>query len=258
MEILVCVKQVPDDSVEIHLDPNTQTPDLSKADPQGSAFDTYALEMAVRFVEANGGSVTVASVGPDDSTKSLKDCLAVGAKNAFLINDVDPATADASVIADAIAAAIPKMEEANGAKFDLIFTGKESTDYIDGEVGEELAEKLALPFVTNVVEIETADAGLHAKKELDAGYDIVETAIPAVMTASKPDYDPRFPTIKSKLAARKAKIPAIEAGIDAQPRVEYAGYAEPPKKAAGEKIIEDDPEVAFSKALELMQAAKVL
>ncbi len=264
MEILVCVKQVPDDSVEIHLDPATMTPDISGAEPQSSAFDTYALELAVRYTEAHEGTVTVASLGPDDNKTSLKNCLAVGAKKAFHISDEGIENADPTVTANAILAAIPKMEEANGAKFDLILVGRESTDYIDGEVGEILAEKLGLPFVTNAVEVNPVDAGINVKKELDAGYYIMEAAAPAVLTVSKPDYDPRYPTIKSKLAARKVEIPTIGAADLAmdnaakQAKIEYLGFEEPVKKEAGVKIQEDEPADAVAKAMEVMLADKVL
>jgi electron transfer flavoprotein beta subunit len=257
MEILVCVKQVPDDSVEIHLDPATNTPDLSKADPQASAFETYAQEMAVRFVEEHGGSVTVVSVGPKENETALKNCLAVGATKAYRVDDANLADADAFVIADAIAQAIPQMEEANGAKFDLILVGKESTDYIDGAVGGILAEKLALPYITNVVAIDPVDGGIRSKKEMDAGYLVCESTAPAVMTVSKPDYDPRFPSIKTKLAARKAQIPELKVEASAA-KVAYLGYAEPPKKQAGIKIQEEDPAVAVNAAMEQILAAKVL
>ncbi|MGI5932042.1 MAG: electron transfer flavoprotein subunit beta/FixA family protein [Eubacterium sp.] len=257
MEILVCIKQVPDDSIEIHLDPATNTPDLSKADPQASAFDTYALELAVRYVEAHEGTVTVVSVGPEENNTSLKSCLAVGAKKAYLINDAELAGADSNVVAEAIAQAIPQMEEANGAKFDLILVGKESTDYIDGEVGGILAEKLGLPYVSNIVEVNPVDAGVQSKKETDEGYQIVESALPAIMTVSKPDYDPRYPTIKSKLAARKAEVPVIAAAAS-EAKVEYLGYKEPAKKAAGIKIQEEEDATAVSKAIETMLAAKAL
>jgi electron transfer flavoprotein alpha/beta subunit len=257
MEILVCIKQVPDDSIEIHLDPATNTPDLSKADPQASAFDTYALELAVRYVEAHEGTVTVVSVGPEENNTSLKSCLAVGAKKAYRINDADLAGADSNVVAEAIAQAIPQMEEANGAKFDLILVGKESTDYIDGEVGGILAEKLGLPYVSNIVEVNPVDAGVQSKKETDEGYQIVEHALPAIMTVSKPDYDPRYPTIKSKLAARKAEVPVIEAAAS-EAKVEYLGYKEPAKKAAGIKIQEEEDAAAVSKAIETMLSAKAL
>lgn len=84
MEILVCIKQVPDDSVEIFLNENTQKPDLEKVTPVVNAFDTYALEMAVRLKEAAGGEVTVLSVGDDSVKNSLKNCMAVGADHAYL------------------------------------------------------------------------------------------------------------------------------------------------------------------------------
>ncbi len=257
MEILVCMKQVPDDSVEIHLGADGQ-PDLSQADPQGNAFDTYALELAVRFVEANGGNVTVASVGPDDNKTCLKNSLAVGAAKAYLIPDGGAGDADAYVTAKLLADAIPKMEEANGAKFDMIFCGRESTDFIGSEVGEILAELLKAPFVTNIVEAVPEGDGLKVKKELDAGYLMVETPLPATFTVSKPDYDPRYPTLKSKLAARKVQIPSVEGVVADTARVVYVCYQEPPKREAGVKIQEDEPADAVAKAFELLTADKVL
>ena len=257
MEILVCIKQVPDDSVEIHLDASGK-PDLSKADPQGNAFDTYALELAVRYIEEHGGNVTVVSVGPEDNKVCLKNALAVGAAKAYLVSDGGAADVDASVTAKLLAAAIPNMEEANGAPFDMILCGRESTDYIGIEVGEILAETVALPFVSNIVEATPAVEGLSVKKELEAGYQIVETPLPALFTVSKPDYDPRYPTLKSKLAARKVQIPSIEGlAVDAA-KVVLVDYQEPAKREAGVKIEEDDPEAAVAKAFELMTADKVL
>ncbi len=262
MEILVCMKQVPDDSVEIHLGADKK-PDLSQAEPQGNAFDTYALELAVRFVEANGGRVTVASVGPEDNKVCLKNALAVGAAQAFHIAGEDE-TLDAYRTAGLLAAAVPKMEEEGGAAFDLILCGRESTDYIGGEVGEMLAEMLARPFVTNIVEAVPDGEGLRVKKELESGYQLVGFGLPAVCTVSKPAYDPRYPTIKSKLAARKAKIPTLDPASlplaeDAkEPRILYLGFKEPPKREAGVLIREEDPAEAVAKAMELLAADKVL
>ena len=264
MDILVCVKQVPDDSVEIYLNPGTMKPDLSKASPQANAFDTYALEMAVRYCEAHGGTVDVVSFGPKANETSLRSCLSVGAKNAFLISDEGLEDADPSVTAAVLAAAVPKIEEALGTKFGLIMVGKESTDYIDGVVGPIMAEKLGLPFVTNIVAVEGEEGALNLKTELDAGYDILKADGPAIVTVSKPDYDPRFPSIKTKMAARKAKIAALTAadlGMDdaaKAPKIEYVSFINPPKKQAGEKIIEDDVEVAVAKAMEKLVAGKIL
>lgn len=263
MEILICVKQVPDDSVEIHLGADGQ-PDLSKADPQASAFETYAQELAVRYVEANGGTVTAVSVGPDDNKTSLKNQLAVGAANAYLVSDPAFDNIDGEGVAKVLAASVPVVEDKVGSKFDLILCGKESTDYIDGHVGPILAEKLGLPFVSNVVEVEPSDGGVKVKQETDSGYVVYEVPTPAVLTISKPNYDPRYPTIKSKMKARKAEIPVISAadiGLDAAavaPKVEVVGYENPPKKAPGVKINEKEIADSVAKAMDIVFDSKVL
>ena len=263
MEILVCMKQVPDDSVEIRLDASGK-PDLSQAEPQGNAFDTYALELAVRFVEANGGSVTVVSAGPEDNKVCLKNALAVGAAKAYHVSDAGLADRDSHVTASLLASAVKKIEEEHGAKFDLVLCGRESTDFIGSEVGEMMAETLGLPFVADIVEAAPADAGLRVKKELEAGYLMVDTALPTLCTVSKPDYDPRYPTIKSKLAARKAVIPSLDkaaAGLPAEDeaaRVLFKAFTEPPKRQAGIVIKESEPEDAVAKVFETLAADKVL
>ena len=237
MEILVCMKQVPDDSVEIRLGASGE-PDLSQAEPQGNAFDTYALELAVRFIEANGGTVTVATVGTENDKVCLRNSLAVGAKASAQIEGVEKA--DAAVTASLLAAGIKKIEADAGKTFDLILCGRESTDYIGGEVGEILAEKLGLPFA------------------------MVETTLPSVFTISKPNYDPRYPSIKSKLAARRAVIPTIGKDAlelkdgDLELKLTHVAYKEPPKRAAGVKIKDDDPEAAVAKAFEVLAADKVI
>ena len=261
MEILVCMKQVPDDSVEIRLGTSGE-PDLSQAEPQGNAFDTYALELATRFVEANGGTITVATVGTEADKVCLKNSLAVGAKNAAQIEG--PEKADASVTAAFLAAGIKKIEADAGKQFDMVLCGRESTDYIGGEVGEILAEKLGLPFVTDVVEVTPGEGKVTLKKELETGYAMVEAALPCIMTISKPNYDPRYPSIKSKLAARRAVIPAIGKDAlalgdgDADVNISHISYKEPPKRTAGVKIQEEDPEAALAKAFEVLAADKVL
>lgn len=257
MEILVCFKQVPDDSVEIGMDASTGKPDLKGADPQGNAFDTYALEMAARYTEEHGGTVTACTVGTEDDKVCLKNALAVGAKKAYLVTGTDAETQDADQVASVLAAAIPKMEEANGAKFDLILCGRESTDNIGGQVGELLAQKFPYPFVTNIVAVDPKDDGVTMKKELDEGYQVLELPLPAVATVSKPNYDPRYPTIKNKLAARRMQIPEI-AAEPADAKVEYLAFSEPPKRQAGVKIQDDDDEVAVKQAMEILISDKVL
>ncbi|QGU95764.1 electron transfer flavoprotein subunit beta [Clostridium bovifaecis] len=261
MNILICVKQVPDDSIEIHLDNKTQKPNLNGVGLVANAFDTYALELAVRFMEAHGGNVSVLTVGADDSLNTLKNCLAVGAKEAFFVKDDLYADLDAIGTADVLADAIHKIEKDKDIKFDLILCGKESTDEITGQVGPMLAEKLGTSFVSSAIAIDLKDDAMKVHQETDEGYNVVSIASPAVVTVSKPDYDPRYPTIKTKMASRKAVIPtysAAEIGEVKQAKVRCIEYVEPPKKEAGIKIQEKDVTLAVSAAVEQMKKDKAI
>jgi len=261
MQILLCVKQVPDDSMEIHLNNKIKKPNLNGVGLVANAFDTYALELAVRFIEVHGGNVTVLTVGADDSLNTLKNCLAVGAKEAFFVKDDLYADLDAISTAYVLADAIDKIEKDKGEKFDLILCGKESTDEITGQVGAMLAEKLKTGFVSSAVKIDLKDDVMEVYQETDEGYNIFSLKSPAVVTVSKPDYDPRYPTIKTKMASRKAVIPvysAAEIGEIKQSKVHCIEYIEPQKKEAGIKIKEKDALLAVSSAMEQMKKDKVI
>lgn len=110
MEILVCLKQVPDDSVEIHLKPGTEEVNLDGVTPVVNAFDTYALEMATRLKEAVGGSITAITVGPEKARDAVKTCLAVGANQGYVISDPTFEDADTLGRSKILAAAIRKLE----------------------------------------------------------------------------------------------------------------------------------------------------
>lgn len=255
MEILVFVKQVPDDFVKIGLDGAGQ-PAVSGVERVNNAFDTYAVELAVRYKESHGGSVTVATVGGGESVNGLKNLLAVGADRAYLLTA--GADADESAMAACLAGAVRQCQEAAGVTFDLILCGKESTDKISSQVGAMLAEELGLPFVSSAIEVEEAGGRLTVKQETEEGYCLYEAAAPAVLTVAKPGYDPRYPTIKSKLAARKAQIPALTASMPEERRVVCLGWAEPPKRQAGVKLQEKEAAEAAAKAVAMMADAKVL
>jgi len=261
MNILLCVKQVPDDSIEIHLDSKTKKPNLNGVVMVANAFDTYALELAVRFIEANGGNVSVLTVGADDSINTLKNCLSVGAKEAFSIKDDLYADLDGIGTADVLADAIHKIEKDKGEKFDLILCGKESTDEITGQVGALLAEKLETSFVSSAIEINLKDGVMEVHQETEEGYNIVSLESPALVTVSKPNYDPRYPTIKTKMKSRKAVIPtysAAEIGEVKQAKVRCIEYVEPPKKEAGIIIKEKDATLAVSAVIEQMKKDKTI
>lgn len=181
MNILVCIKQVPDDSVEIHLNAEG-TPDLANVTPVVNAFDTYALEMAARLKESSEGEVTVVCVGEDSAKNSLKNCLAVGADHAFLVSDDAFKGSDTTGIANILKNVIAKLEADNGQKFDLVFCGKEATDAALGQGGLMLAEELGTSVITNITEIALDGDKVTAKQETEEGYRTVEASAPCVVT----------------------------------------------------------------------------
>lgn len=257
MEMLVCIKQVPDDSVEISLDPATKQPALEGVTPVVNAFDTYALEMAVRLKEALGGEITVVSIGNEGVKNSLKNCLAVGADGAYLIRNEKAESLDPLSIARILRKAAHEIEENMGKKFDLIFCGKESTDYASSQVGLLLAKELSLPAATNVIQVESGDGTMKIKQETEEGYRLIEAPLPCVVTVQKPDYDPRYPTIKSKMAARKKEIKELTLSEETDSILEVLRVFEPSKRAAGIKIKADSPQEAVAQAMSVMAEARI-
>lgn len=255
MNILVCIKEVPDDSVSVSVsNDRAVTEDIT---PIVNAFDTYSLEMAVRLKEKEEGQVVVVSIGGEGVKNSLKNCLAVGADKAYLIKCDDYKNLDTNSITNILIDAKKKLEEECGV-FDLVCFGKETTDKEASQVGVYFANKVGQGVVTSVIEITKDGDSLISKQEIDGGYREVETKMPSVLTIAKPNYEPRYPTIKSKMAARRQKIDDIEVESISELILEELKDFEPEKRQAGVKINEEDAEVSVQKAIELMKEKKVI
>lgn len=256
MNILVFIKEVPDDSVAVSVQGDRAA--ISDITPVVNAFDTYSLEMAVRLKEANEDSqVVVVSIGNEEVKNSLKNCLAVGADKAYLVKNDDYRKLDAKAITEILMGAKEKLEAELGA-FDVICFGKETTDAEASQVGVYFANKSDLGVVTSVIAMEKDGDKLVTKQEIDGGYRLVETILPSVVTIAKPDYEPRYPTIKSKMAARRQKIDDFEVEATSSPILEEVKDFEPKKREAGVKIQEEEVEDTVAKAISLMLEQKVL
>ena len=256
MNILVFIKEVPDDSVAVSVQGDRAA--ISDITPVVNAFDTYSLEMAVRLKEANEESqVVVVSIGNEEVKNSLKNCLAVGADKAYLVKNDDYRKLDAKAITEILMGAKEKLEAELGA-FDVICFGKETTDAEASQVGVYFANKSDLGVVTSVITMEKDGDKLVTKQEIDGGYRLVETILPSVVTIAKPDYEPRYPTIKSKMAARRQKIDDFEVEATSSPILEEIKDFEPKKREAGVKIQEEEVEDTVAKAISLMLEQKVL
>ncbi len=257
MNILVCMKQVFDDSVEVGYNEAAQAFTPAGIEKIENAFDTYALEMAARLKETTGGEITLLSIGDEDAKVALKNGLAVGGDEAVLILQNDFQDADSYSIAKLLAQGIQKLEQEKNIKFDLVFCGKETTDFACGQVGVMLAQILQTGVITDLVDVEYQDK-ITGKHETETGYEMIETSTPCVLTVSKPPYEPRYATIKSKMAARKKEIQVLsDLSLDTG-KVLVKNTYERPKRQAGVKIVEKTPEEALAKAMALIGEAKVI
>ena len=267
MNILVCVKQVPD-TTEIKIDPVKNTLIRDGVPSILNPFDGYALEAAARIKDANPDTkIVVVSMGPPQAEKALKECLAIAADKAYLVTGRTFGGSDTLATSYILYNAVKKIEETEG-KFDAIFCGKQAIDGDTAQVGPELAEHLGYPQVTYALEAFADGDGLKVNKETDDGVLVLGIKFPCLVTFTKPAWDPRYPTIKRKMAANKAQIPQL--GDDAFPDIDATRIGlkgspthvkktfVPQKKSGGMKIKEETAEDSAKKLFAVLNDAGII
>ena len=206
MNILVCVKQVPDTTI-IKIDPVTNTLIRDGVPSILNPFDGYAMEAAARIKDNDPETqIYIVCMGPGQAEAVIRDCLAIGADKGFLVTDRKFGGSDTLATSYILKCAVEKIQEMEGIKFDMIFCGKQAIDGDTAQVGCELAEHLDIPQVTYGLTCEAEADMLKVTKEIDGGTQIVGVSYPCLVTFTKPAFDPRFPTIKGRMKARKAEI----------------------------------------------------
>lgn len=213
MKIVVCVKQVPD-STEVKINPETNTLVREGIASIINPFDMYGIEEALRIKEKIADTtVTVLSMGPPQAAESLREAIAMGVDEAVLLSDRAFAGADTLATAYALSKGIEKL-----GGVDLVFCGKQAIDGDTAQVGPELAEKLGIPHVTYVKKLEELNStNLVVERMNELGYERVAVQLPALLTVVKEINEPRLPSLKGKMRAKKAEIPvwsAAEIGAD--------------------------------------------
>ncbi len=267
MNILVCVKQVPD-TTEIKIDPVKNTLIRDGVPSILNPFDGYALEAAARIKDKNPDTKIVAvTMGPPQAAAVLKECLSVAADKAYQVSGRTFGGSDTLATSYILANAVKKIEETEG-KFDAIFCGKQAIDGDTAQVGPEIAEHLGLPQVTYGLEAEVDGETLKVKKEVDDGIEVIAVNMPCLVTFTKPAWDLRYPTIKRKMAANRAQIPVM--GDDAFPELDVTRIGlkgsptrvkktfVPQKKSGGVKIQEELGEDSAKKLFSLLSDAAVI
>jgi electron transfer flavoprotein beta subunit len=204
MELIVCIKRVPDSAAKIRVDGAGKAIDPAGLEWIISPYDEIALERAIQIREAAGGGVAVVCLGPPEATKEIRQALAMGADKAVHLKDVHGGRGPLG-IARVLAAAV------KGRPFDAILFGRQSIDSDNGAVGVMVAQLLGLPCVTLVTKLDLKDGVGTAHREAEGGTEVTEVKLPAVFTAQRGLAEPRYPSIKGIMTAKKKPIEEAEA-----------------------------------------------
>ncbi|MCJ7645483.1 electron transfer flavoprotein subunit beta/FixA family protein [bacterium] len=261
MNFIVCIKQVPG-TTEVKINPKTNTLIREGVESIVNPFDTYAIEEGLRLKERMGGKVTVISMGPPQAESALREALSMGCDEAVLLTDPAFAGSDTLATSYTLACGIRKIGE-----FDLVICGKQAIDGDTAQVGPGIAEKLEIPAVTYVKKIEEINEALvRVERMMEEGYEVIEMGLPALITVVKEINEPRLPSLKGMMRARKAKIQIWNAsdiaceknriGQPGSPTIVNRIFTPPPRK--GGELLLGDPEEQARKLVENLRQAKVI
>jgi len=241
--IVVLIKQVPDTWSERKLSEGDFTLDREAADAVLDEINERAVEEALQIKEAQDGEVTVLCAGPDRATEAIRKALSMGADKAVHLNDEALHGSDAIQTSWALAAAIGQIEGA-----ELIIAGNEATDGRSGAVPAIIAEYLGIPQLTHMRSISVSDGTITGERETDEGTFELEAPLPAIVSVNEKINEPRFPSFKGIMAAKKKEVQVFslaDIGVDPETvGVANAGSAvtaatPKPPRTAGEKVVDE-------------------
>jgi electron transfer flavoprotein beta subunit len=242
VKIAVCVKQVPDTWAEKRLRDADATLDRESADGVLNELDEYAVEEALQIAEATGGTVTVVSMGPERAGETIRKALSMGADDGVHIVD------DALHGSDAIATSAVLAEALKGKGFDLIVFGSESTDARMSVVPAMVAERLGIAQLTFAQKVSVADGQVTVERVSETGFDTVVAATPVVISVVEKINEPRYPSFKGIMAAKKKPVDSVTiAALGIAPSAVGSGaawsvvedFAARPPKAAGVVVTDE-------------------
>ncbi|MBW1973761.1 MAG: electron transfer flavoprotein subunit beta/FixA family protein [Deltaproteobacteria bacterium] len=262
MNILVCIKQVPDTEAEIKPTSDGKGVNLEGLKFVMNVYDEYGVEEALKLKESQGGEVTLISLGPDRAVEAIRTGLAMGADKAVHINDPAFEGSDAIVTAKVLANVIKDME------YDIIFCGKQAIDDDLAQVGTALAEFLGIPSVAVINKFEMQDGKAIVHRQVEGGEEVFEVPLPAVFTCQKGLNEPRYPSLPGIMKAKKKPMEikklsdvgmeASQVGVEGS-KTKILKVVLPPARSAGKKIEGETPdEIAQKLAKALKEEAKVI
>jgi electron transfer flavoprotein beta subunit len=241
LTIVVLIKQVPDMNA-VKIDRATGKPILSGQNVV-SSFDEYAIEEALRLKEAHGGEVIVVSAGPPSAKDAITRALAMGADRGVLIGVDDVNGLDTLAVARLLADQLRDMT------YDIVLLGQNSDDYATGQVGPQVAELLGLPQVSSVTKVEADGDALTLHRDTEDGRQVVEVSPPVVLLAMTGLNEPRYPSLKGIMAAKRKPIKQVAASAPADDARLSWGEPFVPERTVTGTIVQDVPPAEAAKQL---------
>jgi electron transfer flavoprotein beta subunit len=262
LKILVTVKLVPDTKDDKRIDPDSKRLVRTGGDTVLNPFDEYAIEAALQLRDAlaDGSTVTIFSMTPETGRDVLRKALAMGADDAVLLSDPGLAGSDLWATAYAMAHGIKAVG------FDLVLTGTQSTDAISGDLPGMLAEYLGVPALTYARELSVTAGRLRVKRETETGYQTVSAPLPALASVTKSANEPRYPSLKGIMGAKKKDIRTLAladlaltlaVGSDGS-RTEVLELTAPPAREKGRTVTATDGADGARAIVDFLQSRKLL
>jgi electron transfer flavoprotein beta subunit len=242
MNIVVCVKQVPDTASDRKLSSSDNTLERAAADPWMNELDEFGIEAALQIIEKEGGEVTVLTIGPEKAADTIRKALPMGAGKAVHVSDDALHGSDAGIISEVIAKAASRIG------FDLLILGSEATDAKMGIMAAMVSERLGLPQLSYATKITTDGKAVTINRLADYGYDTVEATTPAVVSVVEKINEPRYPSFKGIMAAKKKPVEKLTlADLEIDPAsvglaasdTEVISWAARPPRQAGTVVTDE-------------------
>jgi len=260
MHIVACIKQVPE-TADVKIDPETNTLIREGVASIINPFDMYAIEEAIRLKEKLGGKVTAITMGPPQAESALREAISMGVDEGILVSDRAFAGSDTWVTSYTLSMALKKI-----GNYTIILCGKQAFDGDTAQVGPGIAAHLDLPQITYVRKIETVDAQhIVAERLMEDGFEVIDSPLPCLLTVVKEINEPRLPSLKGKLAARKASIAHWKAddlecdktqiGLDGSP-TKVVKIFTPPSRQGG-LIFKGEPDQIVPQVVEKLKDAVI-
>ena len=263
MKICVLVKEVPDAAVEKRIDPATGRMDRS-GEKNLNPYDTHAIEAAMQLRE--GGDVEVdeivaVTMGPESAVRALHKSVSLGADRSMHLTDPALAGSDVAATGYALAKALEKEQP------DLVLLGQQSDDGECYTIGAVVADHLKMPSLTQVIKMDVDGGALRCERQAEYGYDTVQVELPAVISVGDAINEPRYPSLKAIMGAKKKPLDAVatgDVGIDGSlvgeqgSRVRCGDFHDPPAKAAGQIIEDEDTNETVEKIVAWLDERKLI